>query len=167
MKHFALMVFFAVTIKVEAQTIPTEQAIELCRSEQNALRRLNCYDAITLKTQTLDTDKTAPVNAVVATKLDPVQTTQATTAENSFGMEHKKTKEQTPDRIYMTVDSVTENSQRELIVAFSNGQKWRQNGSGYYQISAGETHFIKRGILGSFFLGSDQNNRTIRVKREQ
>ena len=32
--------------------VPLEQALELCRAEQNALRRLTCYDGISADTAT-------------------------------------------------------------------------------------------------------------------
>jgi len=174
MKRLAMMILLGAATQVQA-AIPAEQAIELCRAEQNALRRLNCYDAITANTTVSiaepavrTSQTTAPQQHTAAAQPQPAaQPAPAVTAESSFGLEHKKSSEQTTDKIYVTVKTVSENQQRELVVEFTNGQIWRQRGNDYYQIKAGEKHYIKRGVLGSFFLGNDDNNRTIRVKREQ
>ena len=173
MKQFALMILLGAATQVQA-AIPAEQAIELCRAEQNALRRLNCYDAITADTTVgaaapvaRATQSAAPQQPIVSQPQPTTQAAPAVSAENSFGLEHKKSSEQTTDKIYVTAKTVSENKQRELVVEFTNGQIWRQRGNDYYQIKAGEKHYIKRGVLGSFFLGNDDNNRTIRVKREQ
>ncbi|WP_134058731.1 hypothetical protein [Rheinheimera aquimaris] len=169
MKQFALMILLGAATQVQA-AIPAEQAIELCRAEQNALRRLNCYDAISADTSVAAAAPVARATQSAAPQQPTVSQPQpapAATAESSFGLEHKKSSEQTTDKIYVTVKTVSENQQRELVVEFTNGQIWRQRGNDYYQIKAGEKHYIKRGVLGSFFLGNDDNNRTIRVKREQ
>ena len=169
MKYFALAMLGAIATTAPAADIPAEQAIEVCRTEQNALRRLTCYDSIMLNTPSSHTPAAtqAAVPSKPTTNNAPVASAKQATPESQFGLEHKKSTEQAPDKVYMTVASVTETKQRELIVEFTNGQRWRQNGSGYYHINAGEQHFIKRGVLGSFFLGNDENNRNIRVKREQ
>jgi hypothetical protein len=173
MKQFALMILLGAATQVQA-AIPAEQAIELCRAEQNALRRLNCYDAISADTTVAAAapvaraaQSAAPQQPTVSQPQPAAQPAPTVTAESSFGLEHKKSSEQTTDKIYVTVKTVSENQQRELVVEFTNGQIWRQRGNDYYQIKAGEKHYIKRGVLGSFFLGNDDNNRTIRVKREQ
>lgn len=152
--------------------IPLEQALELCRAEQNALRRLTCYDSITTTTHT-----PAPASSSTATAAAPqtattivaakAATTAETTPEADFGLEHRKSTEDAAEQIYLQVKSVKYSPRKELIVEFDNGQVWRQNGTDYYKIAAGEQHYVKRGVLNSFFLGNDNNNRTIRVRREK
>lgn len=144
-----------------AAAIPVEQAVELCRAEQNALRRLTCYDAITIGTAA-DTQVAKPM-ATSPTK--PV--TKPEQSKKDFGLEHKKNDEDITDVLYMTVKDVRYSPHKDLIVEFDNGQVWRQYEAGYYKINVGEKHFIKRGMLNSFFLGNDSNNRTVRVRREQ
>lgn len=159
-----LVALVAVT-SLPVAAIPLEQALELCRAEQNTLRRLTCYDAI----QPATSHTAAPSNT---------STTQSPTApaantkvqkqpETDFGIEHRKVNEDAPDQIYLSVKEVRYSPRKELIVEFDNGQVWRQNGTDYYKIATGEQHFIKRGVLNSFLLGNDNNNRTIRVRREQ
>lgn len=183
MKRFlAHCIVIAVLPLSAGAAIPLDQALELCRAEQNALRRLSCYDAITA-TKADATALTGSVNLAAptaaqtpvaaptapATSASVAATAEPTTAsaEADFGMEHRKTVEDAPEQIYLQVKSVQYSPRKELIIEFDNGQVWRQNGTDYYKIAAGEQHYVKRGVLSSFFLGNDNNNRTIRVRREK
>ncbi|HEX5792656.1 MAG TPA: hypothetical protein VFY01_05235 [Rheinheimera sp.] len=172
MKQLAMMILLSTAASVQAAPIPTEQAIELCRAEQNALRRLNCYDAISANTSTVSSVAPIAANNAPATSSKPAaiaqpQAVAETSADSSFGLEHKKSAEQSADKIYVTAKTISENKYRGLSIEFTNGQIWQQQGSDYYQIKQGEEHYIRRGALGSFFLANDRNNRAIRVKREQ
>jgi hypothetical protein len=165
MKLILAMIIAASSLPVAA--IPVDQALELCRAEKNALRRLTCYDAISSVT----TNSTTPNDTAVAetshTAKQEVNAAVQKQPEADFGIEHRKVNEDTPDQIYLSVKEVRYSPRKELIVEFDNGQVWRQNGTEYYKIAAGEQHYLKRGVLNSFFLGNDNNNRTIRVRREQ
>lgn len=136
-------------------------AIEQCRTEQNALKRLVCYDEI--KTQAglpnaaASTTRAAPPTAPAAT---------ASSSASDFGKEHKRDTSHNADVIYVVVKSVRFGPRKEIIIALDNGQVWRQSGSGTYPIAEGERHFIKRGMLGAFYLGNDSNNRTLKISRE-
>lgn len=140
--------------------VPVEQAIELCRAEQNALRRLTCYDAIQM---------TASEQAAPRVETPPQQTTSKAPASKAddFGFEHIQKEENLSDLVHVVVKAIRYSPRKELIVEFDNGQVWRQTDSGRYAINVGETHYVKRGVLNSFFLGNDNNNRTIRIRREQ
>ncbi|NRQ43732.1 hypothetical protein HRH59_14355 [Rheinheimera sp. YQF-2] len=171
MKYFlaACVVITALPLNAGA-AIPLEQALELCRAEQNALHRLTCYDAITATEAAVPTASSAKPAApdTPATAAHVAAVADApTTAEADFGIEHRKTVEGAAEQIYLLVKSVQYSPRKELIVEFDNGQVWRQNGTDYYKIAAGEQHYVKRGVLNSFFLGNDNNNRTIRVRREK
>lgn len=135
--------------------VPVEQAIELCRAEQNALRRLTCYDAIN------DTGLSIKQPSVSKAQ-------ETTTAEQNFGIEHKNIlTDDSPDKVYMTVEKVSRDVYKSLIVQFDNGQVWHQLGTEYYSVQPGERHYIKRGTLNSFLMGSDDSRKAIRVRREQ
>lgn len=129
-------------------------ALAECRIEQNSLKRLACYDEISI---TSSTDITLNGVAASIAKEAP---------ETEFGREHRQTSDQTLDKIYAVVSKISSNSRKQLIVTFDNGQVWRQTEGATYQINVGERHFIKRGMLGAFYLGNDSNNRTLKVKRE-
>ena len=162
MKNLVAVAIAMISLPLSASSIPTEQALELCRAEQNALRRLTCYDNIqaepgqanTRPAQTLPAQ--AAPQAKAATSAKPVE---------AFGMEHKQNIDNSIDELTVTVKSISYSPHKELIVEFDNGQRWRQIGSEYYSIKEGQQHRIKRGALSSFFLANDNNNRTVRVRR--
>ncbi|MDX5405918.1 MAG: hypothetical protein LPK11_02595 [Chromatiaceae bacterium] len=144
--------------------IPVNQAVELCRAEQNALRRLTCYDAIEPTSTNSSDTKTGALQANAQTQQD-----EAKTAENNdtrFGLEHKAQAD-ADETLRVTVKSISYTPHNKLIIEFENGQRWRQIGTEYYSVAVGQQHTIKRGVLNSFFLANDNNNRTIRIKREQ
>ena len=152
MKSLVAVAIAIISLPISASSIPLEQALELCRSEPNALKRLLCYDAI---------NKTA-------TEAPATVSTQPKTApQQEFGKEHRNIlAEDSPEQLYMTVTKVSYDPYKSLIVEFDNGQIWRQLGSEYYSIKAGEKHYIKRGVMNSFLLGSDDGRKAIRVRRE-
>jgi hypothetical protein len=166
------------TLLVSSASLPLQastlaDAVAECRQQQNALKRLVCYDDIKL-TATPATVSSAASDAVQAHSQAPARpapvsnnpaTAKAAPTTNDFGLEHKKPAEKNADEMYMTVTKISYSPRKELIVEFDNGQVWRQNDSSYYDINVGEQHFIKRGMLNSFTLGNDANNRTIKVRR--
>jgi hypothetical protein len=161
MKYFLISVCFFVS-SINAATIPTDQALELCRAEQNALKRLLCYDAINLATGSFTAKDTAPVTAPQTQTSVPVNSNP----DDSFGLEHKQ-KQQDADIIFVTVKKLSYSAHDELQIEFENGQQWRQQGNDYYPIAVGERHSIKRGIFNSFTLANDKNNRSIKIRRQQ
>lgn len=164
MKSVFAVVIAIISLPLSASSIPLTQAMELCRAEQNALRRLTCYDNIqhTPAQQTNSASQTLPVQAAPAAK--PADKAEPADA---FGMEHKQNSSDTAEQLAVTVKSLRYSPRKELIVEFDNGQRWRQIGTDYYSIKEGQQHRIKRGALNSFFLANDNNNRTIRIRREQ
>ncbi len=173
MKYVLAMCSVLLSVSATADSkIPVQQAVELCRAEQNALRRLSCYDAIAI-TNTAEV-KALPAQAneraqQATAKPSPAKPATANTEKNSderFGLEHK-VQADADETLRVKVKNVSYTPRKELIVEFDNGQRWRQIGSDYYAIAVGQQHTIKRGVLNSFFLANDNNNRTIRIKREQ
>lgn len=164
MKNFltACAVIAALPLSAGA-AIPLAQALELCRAEQNALRRLSCYDAISNNVSQTDSKPTTALPTQANAKANAaVNNKQA----DDFGLEHKQ-REDSTEQLNVTVVAVSYTPRKELIVEFDNGQRWRQVGSDFYSIASGQQHQIKRGVLNSFFLANDNNNRTIRIRREQ
>ncbi|SNY59543.1 hypothetical protein SAMN06297280_3624 [Arsukibacterium tuosuense] len=146
---------------------PMADAIAECRQQQNALKRLVCYDEITVvaTAQASASPATASNTAATARAGKPAAASKPAAPADNFGLEHKKTAEKQADQLYLTVQNISYSPRKELIVEFDNGQIWRQNDNSYYDISVGEQHYIKRGMLNSFTLGNDNNNRTIKVRR--
>ena len=164
MKSVFAVAIAIISLPLSASSIPLTQAMELCRAEQNALRRLTCYDSIqhTAAQQNNTAVQALPVQAAPAAKA-----TVKADSSDSFGMEHKQNSDDSAEQLAVTVKSLRYSPRKELIVEFDNGQRWRQLGSDYYSIKVGQQHRIKRGALNSFFLANDNNNRTIRIRREQ
>jgi hypothetical protein len=52
-----------------------------------------------------------------------------------------------------------------LLLSHDNNQLWKQTDSAYLRLNLNDTIYIERGILNSFFMGMDESNRRIRVKR--
>jgi hypothetical protein len=167
MKPFLAVCLMIISLPLAA-AIPLEQAVELCRVEQNALRRLACYDAIEVTTALPKVAQPAAApQAGTVTTATPAKKPAPEPDAADFGMEHRKTGNDAPAQVYMTVKAVRYSPRKELIVEFDNGQIWRQSNTGNYNIAAGQQHYIKRGVLNAFFLGNDDNNRVIRVRREK
>ena len=164
MKNLVAVAIALLSLPLSASSIPPEQALELCRAEQNALRRLTCYDSIQIEPGQANTssERTLPEQAAAQAKAAaPAKPADA------FGMEYKQNIDSSIDELAVTVKSIRYSPHKELIVEFDNGQRWRQIGTEYYSIKEGQQHRIKRGALSSFFLANDNNNRTIRIRREQ
>lgn len=134
-------------------------ALEQCRTEQNALKRLVCYDEI-------NTRGTVAAAPALPARSEAEASVTRQTPSNEFGREHKQSTDDLTDQIYAVVSKISYSPRKEMIIEFDNGQVWRQAASGTYLIKVGERHFIKRGMLGAFYLGNDNNNRTLKVKRE-
>ena len=168
MKPFYAICFVISSLQLSAAS-PVEQALELCRAEQNSLRRLTCYDAINT-----DINPSTSTSAVVISKpavqeaiaVEDVTSAEAS-VESKFGLEHKVIDDEVADKLSVTVSSVSYSPRKELIVTFDNGQRWRQIGTEHYSIAVGEQHYVKRGVLNSFLLGNNNNNRSIKVKRDK
>ncbi|KKO44644.1 hypothetical protein WG68_14765 [Arsukibacterium ikkense] len=168
-------------LSLPANADPLTEALNECRQQQNALKRLVCYDEINLATTSVKpaapartpaneaSAKATPTHgkppALPAPAVNRAPLSKAPPAAEDFGLEHKKTADKQTDQLYLTVSSISYSPRKELIVEFDNGQTWRQTGSGNYPIAVGERHFIKRGMLNSFTLGNDDNNRNIKVRR--
>lgn len=174
MKQLAALFLLTITTGAAAAPVPIEQAVEVCRAEANALRRLSCYDSIAISSaysSSVSADNKPVISDNNQAVMQPAATQASATnnqdAESTFGIEHKKSSEQMTDKVSMTVKEISKTKHNKLVVAFTNGQIWQQVGGEYYPIKQSEEHYIERGALGSFFLKNEQNNRSIRVKREK
>lgn len=134
-----------------------EHALMQCSSLSDKLDRLVCYDKIT------DAVK-AGKNVTSAHLTADGNTPKIMTVEDSFGLKEKPKEEQI-EKIYSLVTKVDKNAYGALKITFENGQVWKQTDSRYFKVKKDETLFIKTGALGSFILGRDNQNTTIRVKR--
>ena len=87
-----------------------------------------------------------------------------TDAEDEFG-NLRKANANAVDKIYLKIASVTKDPYGALKINFTNGQVWKQTDARHYKLKVDQTVFIEKASLGSFILGSDGRNSSIRVKR--
>jgi hypothetical protein len=126
------------------------QELSACASITDKLDRLICFDALA---QTVK--KQGSVTPTVATITD---------AEDEFG-NLRKANANAVDKIYLKIASVTKDPYGALKINFTNGQVWKQTDARHYKLKVDQTVFIEKASLGSFILGSDDRNSSIRVKR--
>ncbi len=144
-----------------------KQQLAGCASIQDKLDRLICYDALaersapsvaaatsTTASQTMPTTITPQVDVTTQTVVPPATT-------DNFG------KIETPqvERVELQVKSVKKGVYGELTIYFENGQVWKQSDTRRFKFAAGDKVYINRGALGSYLLGKEDINSTIRVKR--
>lgn len=156
-----------------------EQELLACAMKSDKLDRLVCFDALaeTVKTSQSMTSAASVAPVVAAATVPAVAASQPTpatpttlpatlskSAEDEFGGNFKA-EEKSLEKLYMEVASVKKDPYGALKISFSNGQVWKQSDSRRYKLKAGETVYVEKAALGSFVLGTDTRNATIRVKR--
>ncbi|WP_281214076.1 hypothetical protein [Shewanella insulae] len=150
-----------------------EQQLSQCAAKQDKLDRLICYDKLAAKvgnkpqanSHVAPVSKPAPApQPKPAPQAAAVVASTPAAAEASFGKVYKEEKAEL-DKINLTVVSIRKNPHGALTITFDNGQVWKQNDSRRYKLKTGEKVYIEKGALGSFLLGKEDTNATIRVKR--
>lgn len=68
-------------------------------------------------------------------------------------------------RIDTVIDSVTENSRDIRTFILANGQVWRETETSRLRLKAGMSIFIEKGAFSAHYLGKEESNRRVRVKR--
>ncbi|MDP4535661.1 hypothetical protein Q3O60_05640 [Alkalimonas collagenimarina] len=152
-------------LPLQAAESSVVQALSLCQQEQDNQLRLHCYDSIQVDASEQGASTAAKQNQQArqpAAAATPAAS--AATAEDQFGKPRQAAANET-DRIYSVVSKVEQDARGHLVIHFENGQTWRQNSSEYYPVKAGEEHYIRRAMLGSFILSNDDSNRSTRVRR--
>lgn len=149
-----------------------EQQLAQCAVKTDKLERLMCYDALAAtamnrNAQQVTTDLSAATPPIVAAApLVASSTTESAQAKESaqenFG---KIVKQEQIDAMWLTVTQVDKDPYGALRLSFENGQQWKQIDSRRFRISSGDKVQIERAALGSFLLGKEGSNTTIRVKR--
>ncbi|ABZ78425.1 conserved hypothetical protein [Shewanella halifaxensis HAW-EB4] len=143
-----------------------ETQLAKCATIEDKLERLICYDDLSQATQSNSTVTkslpTAETVTVAASSAAVVSTTNK--PQDEFG-KVKKSQDEEISKIYLNVSKVSKDSYRALKIQFSNGQVWKQTDSRSFRLKADQTVYIEKAALGSFMLGLDDRNTTIRVKR--
>jgi hypothetical protein len=125
------------------------QRIAACTSEQDAARRLACFDR------------------AATPKVDATQTFGVEGSELARSREDDKPQSDSPPkRISAKVTAIEKRARGELVVTLDNGQVWAQKEVGsYFPLKVGDPVAILAGTLGSFRLIA--GNRATAVTRVQ
>ena len=147
-----------------------EQQLANCATIGDKLDRLICYDNLAANASNRHTNQTikAPVSKPSPVAQAPVVAAPAVaapvSAEESFGKIYKEEPAQVT-KLDMKVTSVSKDAYGALKIGFENGQIWKQKDNRRFKLQEGDTVYIEKGALGSFMLGKEGINTTIRVKR--
>lgn len=172
--RLTLMAAAIMLVSVQANA-SIEQQLTQCAATADKLDRLICYDKLAenVKSVTPALASTQVAPATVATVAAPTAVAVAATAPQApaanivddFGMEAKRVQENTVDKIYLEVQSITEDPYGAIKVTFTNGQVWKQTDGRKFNLKQGEKVYIEKAALGSFLMGTDERNAKARVKR--
>ncbi|WP_413486253.1 hypothetical protein [Shewanella baltica] len=172
--RLTLMAAAIMLVSVQANA-SIEQQLTQCAATADKLDRLICYDKLAenVKSVTPALASTQAAPATVATVAAPTAVAVAATAPQApaanivddFGMEAKRVQENTVDKIYLEVQSTTEDPYGAIKVTFTNGQVWKQTDGRKFNLKQGEKVYIEKAALGSFLMGTDERNAKARVKR--
>lgn len=172
--RLTLMAAAIMLVSVQANA-SIEQQLTQCAATADKLDRLICYDKLaeSVKGVTPALASTQAEPATVATVAVPTAVAVAATAPQApaanivddFGMEAKRVQENTVDKIYLEVQSITEDPYGAIKVTFTNGQVWKQTDGRKFNLKQGEKVYIEKAALGSFLMGTDERNAKARVKR--
>lgn len=163
-----LTLMAAATMLLPAQANASiEQQLTQCAATTDKLERLICYDNLAANingTATIDT-QTAPANIAATPTVAVAASVPAANIEDNFGMEAKRSQENTVDKLYLDVQSVAADPYGAIKVTFTNGQVWKQTESHSFSLKPGDKVYIEKAALGSFLMGTDNRNAQVRVKR--
>jgi hypothetical protein len=167
--------------------------LSICAKNSDNLQRLVCYDKLAENSPSnqqkvqqqipLQVTSSIPLtqqnqNNLVLTQLKPPQkahiikpqsafnvTNEVNQQQSSFGQEDKQRTKNLIKEIQAQVVLVKKGTYGKQIITLNNGQVWRQTDSTYLKLRKGQTIIIKRGAMGSFFIGKHSTNKRIRAKR--
>jgi hypothetical protein len=166
----ALGVLLSANSPAQAQSL--DERLAACKSIENALQRLVCFDevAANVKGSAVASNPVAGTPASeraqsVAGKKDRPATSQ----RDNFGFEHipdEEAEKAKPDRLAIKIANHSVNRVGVLTIETTDGQVWEQTSAERFNIDESADYYLERGLFGSyFFLGRTDGNRRTRVKR--
>ena len=158
-----------------AQVLPP--AVVACMNEHDSTQRLACYDReVPRAVAATRAPGSTPAAAAPASQLataPPAPAAPSAAAEvDAFGMTTQIERQQTGasapphlDKLTAHITAVSRKPRGEFIVTLDNGQVWEEAEiTSHLPLRAGDDITIKRGMLGAFYLSSQQVL-GLRVKR--
>ena len=139
-----------------------------CTKQIDDAQRLHCYDEVS---QSLKTTKDALVpSAAVAqqpTIAPPaqIQSRQQTALVDGFGLSARPDPKDEVEKISAHVTNIDQDPFKKLVVSLDLGQVWQQTDGTRMYLREGDSVFLTKGALGSFFLAVEGKNKRMRVKR--
>lgn len=132
-----------------------------CRTVQNDLKRLVCYDKIGSDSFTQSVTREEP-----AIEVRSLSTNQLTTlSTDNFGVEHKEVTKNAATSMTASVIAIEKSKRGLWTIVLDNGQKWRQISSDGFIIRKGDNIIIERGVFDSFMLAKKGTERQTKVAR--
>jgi len=154
------------------------ESLMKCAETKDSLVRLVCYDNVVKllnKVESPSNINLASVQAVtkvndpVAKVNHPVVNVNVQTKEEKFGSEHlasnSKNKNDDLKQVIFTVKSAKKVVHNKWKITFDNDQVWKQAGSGYIKLTAGDRVELSKGALSAIHLKKLGSKRSIRVRR--
>jgi len=83
----------------------------------------------------------------------------------SFGQEDKQRSKDLIKEIQAEIVQIKKGAYGQQIITLNNGQVWRQTDSTSLKLRKGHVVIIRRGAMGSFFIGKENADKRIRAKR--
>lgn len=154
-----------------AQAETVGEALQKCRSTDNSLKRLVCYDRLAKSLDQFDgaNELVGTVQPLPAIRQQGVaqapQTNTPADPASEFGLENKKKPTSQLSEVSLTITDISKSLRGKYVVTFSDGSVWQQTDDTYLNIEVGQTVTIDRGFLGAFFMGVEGVNKRIKVKR--
>jgi len=149
-----------------------EQELAQCASLTDKLDRLICYDELAAKVSHVKAPQVSPAEVTTVVAAAPVAKSVQVDPAADFGADNlestiQASKKNEVAKIFLTISEVEKDPYGALKISFNNGQVWKQTDSRNFRLKSGQKVYIEKAALGSFLLGTEGRNSTIRVKRLQ
>jgi hypothetical protein len=158
-------------VAFSATSFAQQSGLEACAEIEDSLERLVCYDNLAKKEhsgkkkrQDRELPEQARKGKQKAAEMKEKAQERREQANERFGFEHKEKADTEDERISVTLADREEGPYGKWRITLTNGQVWKQTDSGYFSWD-GNSYYIERGALNSFFFGREGSNRRMRVQR--
>jgi hypothetical protein len=149
----------AVLLLASGSALADDAALLKCRAVSDVAARVACYDAIPLGA--------APPAAAARAGGTPAAAAPAASAEENFGMEAVKQREEQPKSVQSTIVGSFEGWGPGSRIRLANGQVWRVI-DGSDAVLAPRTDVkvsMERNVFGTIFMRVDGTNASAKVRR--
>lgn len=157
----ALSLLIMALCTAAAPAAANDAALENCRLEKAADKRLACYDAIALGTRAVPAAVSAA--AAATTAAPTAAAAPATAAGSTFGFVRAPS---APDSIESSITGPFEGWEPKTQITLANGQVWAIDDGSTASLRLNNPKVrVRSGMMSSFYLVVEGTNRSPRVKR--